>query len=111
MIDIVAAALRCLASAPKMAATAALNRKTVCSDIDCGQTISAHDHLPGLTPIPTLVVWGARDRLIPAGHAERARSAFADARVEIFEDAGHFPHLEEPERFAGVLSDFMAARR
>ncbi len=74
-----------------------------------GQTISAHDHLPVLEPVPTLVVWGARDRLIPAGHAERARTAFAGARVEVFEDAGHFPHLEEPERFAAVLSDFMGS--
>jgi pimeloyl-ACP methyl ester carboxylesterase len=74
-----------------------------------GQSISAHDHLPALSPIPTLVVWGARDRLIPAGHAERARGAFDGAQVEIFEAAGHFPHLEEPERFAALLGDFMSS--
>lgn len=73
-----------------------------------GQSISAHDRLAEAIAVPTLVVWGARDRLIPAGHAERARTAFTDVRVEVFESAGHFPHLEEPERFAAVLNDFMA---
>jgi hypothetical protein len=29
------------------------------------------------------------------------------SRLEIFSEAGHFPHLEEPVRFAGVLADFM----
>ena len=73
-----------------------------------GQTISAHDRIADVAAVPTLVVWGARDRLIPAGHAERARTVFADARVEVFEAAGHFPHLEQPDRFAAVLSEFMA---
>ena len=73
-----------------------------------GQSISAHDRLAETITVPSLVVWGGRDRLIPVGHAERARTAFSDVRVEVFEAAGHFPHLEEPERFAAVLTEFMA---
>lgn len=73
-----------------------------------GQTISAHDYLPDAPPIPTLIVWGSRDRMIPAWHAIRAHGSIPDSRVELFEGAGHFPHLDQPDRFAGVLRDFIA---
>jgi pimeloyl-ACP methyl ester carboxylesterase len=72
-----------------------------------GQTVTAHDHLPMAIAIPTLVVWGTRDRMIPAWHATTAHDVIADSRVVLFEGAGHFPHLDEPERFAQLLSDFM----
>jgi pimeloyl-ACP methyl ester carboxylesterase len=58
--------------------------------------------------IPTLVVWGTRDRMIPAWHATTAHEAIAGSQVKLFQGAGHFPHLDEPERFARVLSDFIA---
>jgi pimeloyl-ACP methyl ester carboxylesterase len=73
-----------------------------------GQTVTAHDHLPMAITIPTLVVWGTQDRMIPAWHATTAQQAIAGSRVELFEGAGHFPHLEQPERFALLLGDFMA---
>jgi len=73
-----------------------------------GQTVTAHDHLPMAVEIPTLVVWGTRDRMIPAWHAASAAQAIAGSRVELFEGAGHFPHLDDPERFAEVLADFIA---
>ncbi len=73
-----------------------------------GQTVTAHDHLPMAIHIPTLVVWGTQDRMIPAWHATTAQQAIAGSRVELFEGAGHFPHLEQPERFAGLLGEFMA---
>lgn len=73
-----------------------------------GQTISAHDHLEGALPIPTLIVWGSKDRMIPVAHALSVQSALPDCRVEVFEGAGHFPHLDDPSRFARVLRDFVA---
>ena len=73
-----------------------------------GQTISAHDHLATALKARTLVIWGTRDRLIPAWHATTAQQSIADSRVVLFEGAGHFPHLDEPARFAQVLGDFMA---
>lgn len=57
---------------------------------------------------PTLIVWGTRDRMIPAWHATTAHNAIAGSQVELFVGAGHFPHLDEPDRFAAVLSEFMA---
>jgi len=73
-----------------------------------GQTVTALDHLPMAVDIPTLIVWGTRDRMIPTWHATTAQQAIAGSRVELFEGAGHFPHLDEPERFAQVLDAFCA---
>jgi pimeloyl-ACP methyl ester carboxylesterase len=73
-----------------------------------GQTISAHDHLDGALPIPTLIVWGSRDRMIPVAHALAVQRALPDCGVEVFEGAGHFPHLEDPDRFARVVREFIA---
>jgi pimeloyl-ACP methyl ester carboxylesterase len=72
-----------------------------------GQTVTARDLLPIHNDIPTLVVWGSRDRMIPAWHATAAQKVFPGSRVELFEGAGHFPHLDEPARFAQLLGDFM----
>lgn len=73
-----------------------------------GQTVSAHDLLPMVIEIPSLVVWGTRDRMIPAAHATTAHHVIPGSRVELFEGAGHYPHLDDPERFAKLLGDFMA---
>ena len=62
----------------------------------------------GVLPIPTMIVWGSRDRMIPAWHALSVQRALPDCRVELFEGAGHFPHLDDPDRFARVLREFIA---
>jgi pimeloyl-ACP methyl ester carboxylesterase len=74
-----------------------------------GQSISAHDHLESVVPVPTLIVWGSKDRMIPAWHAINAQRTVPDCRVELFEGAGHFPHLDDPDRFAGVLRTFISS--
>jgi pimeloyl-ACP methyl ester carboxylesterase len=74
-----------------------------------GQSISAHDHLEGALPIPTMIVWGSKDRMIPSSHALSVEQALPDCRVELFEGAGHFPHLDDPERFARLLREFIAS--
>ena len=73
-----------------------------------GQTVTAHDHLPMSRPPATLIVWGTRDRMIPTWHATTAHQAIPGSRVELFEGAGHFPYLDDPERFADLLVDFIA---
>ena len=47
--------------------------------------------------------------MIPAWHANTAHQAIAGSRVELFEGAGHYPHLDDPERFAQLLGDFVAS--
>ena len=73
-----------------------------------GQSISAHDHLGDALPVPVLIVWGTQDRMIPASHALSAQQSVPECQVELFEGAGHFPHLDDPDRFARVLRDFIA---
>jgi pimeloyl-ACP methyl ester carboxylesterase len=73
-----------------------------------GQTVNASPRLHLAATVPTLLVWGARDRMIPSWHAVTAQQAIEGSRVEVFERAGHFPHLDDPERFARVLNEFIA---
>ena len=72
-----------------------------------GQTVSATDRLYLTARVPTLIVWGARDSLIPVSHARDAHEAIAGSRLEIFDEAGHFPHCEAPQRFVGTLVEFI----
>lgn len=72
-----------------------------------GQRVSAADRLYLSSMMPALIVWGRRDPLIPAAHGEFAHGAMPGSRLEVFEEAGHFPHLDEPVRFAAVLGDFL----
>ncbi|MET3803628.1 pimeloyl-ACP methyl ester carboxylesterase [Nakamurella sp. UYEF19] len=74
-----------------------------------GQTISAIPRLRQMADRPILVIWGGRDRLIPAAHAAAVKELLPDSTIEIFTRAGHFPHLDEPDRFHRVLADFLAA--
>jgi pimeloyl-ACP methyl ester carboxylesterase len=72
-----------------------------------GQRVRATDRLYLATQLPLLIVWGARDRVIPIAHGERAHELVAGSRLEVFERAGHFPHLDEPERFASLLEEWV----
>jgi pimeloyl-ACP methyl ester carboxylesterase len=72
-----------------------------------GQAVTALDRLYLADSIPMLVVWGSRDPIVPALHAETVRSLVPSARVEVFDRAGHWPHLDEPDRFCDVLLDFV----
>lgn len=72
-----------------------------------GQTVSARDRLYLADAVPTLIVWGDRDDIIPVEHAHRAHELMPGSRLEIFEGAGHFLHVEEPVRFAELLADFV----
>jgi pimeloyl-ACP methyl ester carboxylesterase len=82
--------------------------RTVRAVIDPGgQSVSATDRLYLTAKIPTLIVWGARDGIIPVDHAYAAHEAIPGSRLEIIEGAGHFPHVEEPVRFVEVLTDFV----
>jgi pimeloyl-ACP methyl ester carboxylesterase len=82
--------------------------RTLRSVIDLGgQTVAANDRLYLAANLPTLIMWGARDTLIPVSHARAAADAIPGSRLVVFEDTGHFPHCEAPERFLDVLVDFV----
>jgi len=72
-----------------------------------GQTVSASDRLYLAARLPTLIVWGEQDTIIPVAHAYAAHEAIPHSRLEVIAEAGHFPHVETPERFLEVLCDFL----
>jgi pimeloyl-ACP methyl ester carboxylesterase len=83
--------------------------RTLRSGIDWrGQIITMLDRAYMAEDLPTLVVWGRRDAIIPLGHGRVAHAALPGSRLEIFDDAGHFPHHVDPPRFVRVLSEFVA---
>ncbi|MFZ2177002.1 MAG: alpha/beta fold hydrolase [Rhodococcus sp. (in: high G+C Gram-positive bacteria)] len=74
-----------------------------------GQTVSANQHFSKFESLPSLLVWGGSDKMIPASHAENLRRVVPHSRVEIFPRAGHFPQLDEPELFFRVLDEFLGS--
>ncbi len=72
-----------------------------------GQRVSARDRLYLTSDIPSLIVWGDQDRIIPVEHARIAHELMPGSRLEIFEGAGHFPFNSEPVRFAKLLREFI----
>ena len=72
-----------------------------------GQRVNATDRLYLAENIPFLLVWGERDPIIPALHGVRAHKLMPGSRLELFEAAGHFPHVDDPQRFLDVLLDFI----
>jgi pimeloyl-ACP methyl ester carboxylesterase len=72
-----------------------------------GQRVSATDRLDLMNEIPSLLVWGANDRIIPVSHAHRAHQAMPNSRLEIFEPSGHLPHIDDPARFVHAVRAFM----
>jgi pimeloyl-ACP methyl ester carboxylesterase len=82
---------------------------TVRAVIDpAGQRVSARDRLYLADGMPTLIIWGERDRIIPVEHGRAAHELIDGSRLEVFPGAGHFPHRDDPVRFIEVLRDFLA---
>jgi pimeloyl-ACP methyl ester carboxylesterase len=72
-----------------------------------GQREVLLDQLPTLT-MPTLVVWGGCDYVLPASQAHAAVDRLPHGRLALLADCGHLPHVECPDRFATVLSEWLA---
>jgi len=72
-----------------------------------GQRVSALDRLYLAEALPSLIVWGENDRIIPSHHAEIAHDAMPESRLELIEGAGHFPQMTDPIRVARALASFI----
>jgi pimeloyl-ACP methyl ester carboxylesterase len=57
---------------------------------------------------PVLVIWGAQDRLLPVEYARRWAEALGTARLEIIDEAGHLPPVEQPGTFAALVREFLS---
>jgi abhydrolase domain-containing protein 14 len=62
-------------------------------------------------PLPTLLVWGGEDTLIPFAEAELLATGMANARVEVIADAGHACYMQQPDRFHELLRAFLQETR
>jgi len=83
--------------------------KTLRAVVDLGgQTVSASDRLYLAEAVPTLIVWGDHDAIIPVEHAYAAHEAMPGSRLEIFPGVGHFPQTEALAELIEVLTDFIA---
>ena len=66
------------------------------------------DRLSGIE-IPTQIVWGFDDRIVPVGAALSFHRRIPGSRLEIFERTRHVPQLERPARFNALLEEFLGA--
>ena len=73
-----------------------------------GQRVSARDRLYLAAELPTLIVWGDRDPILPAAHGREAQKLIPESSMEVVPGAGHFPMLDDPLLFARLLGDFIA---
>ncbi|MCW2527613.1 MAG: Soluble epoxide hydrolase [Pseudonocardiales bacterium] len=76
-----------------------------------GQVVTMLDRCYLTQGMPTLLVWGSRDRVLPVSHALRAHAAMPGSRLEIFEGAGHFPFHSDPARFVALIEDFLKSTK
>ncbi len=65
----------------------------------------------GTIEIPTMIVWGFDDRVIPVQAALSYHRRIPGSRLEIFDRTGHVPQLERPARFNSLLEEFLGASR
>ncbi|HEY2166206.1 MAG TPA: alpha/beta hydrolase, partial [Jatrophihabitantaceae bacterium] len=104
-----AEAMRVIESLPSQTARSAFIRSLRAVVDGRGQVVTMLDRCYLVRGMPTLLMWGARDRVLPVGHAHKAHAAMPGSRLEIFPDAGHFPFHSDPARFIGLLEDFCAS--
>jgi pimeloyl-ACP methyl ester carboxylesterase len=72
-----------------------------------GQRVDASNRLYLAEHMPFLLAWGERDSIIPISHGHATHKQVPGSRLEVFPRSGHFPQLDEPERFIDVLLDFI----
>ena len=59
--------------------------------------------------VPTLLIWGSRDVIVPVSAAKRYERSLPKARLEVIEGAGHLVELEEPDRIAALIAAHIRA--
>ena len=65
-----------------------------------------HDILTDL-PVPTLLIWGEEDVIIPVTHAHHAARRYPDLNLCVIPDAGHWPQMEKPQEFNSRVVAFL----
>jgi pimeloyl-ACP methyl ester carboxylesterase len=72
-----------------------------------GQAVSAMNRLYLNSALPTLLIWGDADKIIPVAHGHAAHEAIPGSRLEVLDGIGHYPHAEAPDAVVSILDDFL----
>jgi pimeloyl-ACP methyl ester carboxylesterase len=88
-------------------ATRAGNREALVQRFRQAQPGTDADRITALK-VPTLILWGGRDRLIPPDHARWFHRDIAGSRLVMFDELGHVPHEEDPARTVAAVQAFLA---
>ncbi len=56
---------------------------------------------------PALIIWGAKDRILPVGHGKKGHERMPNARLKIIPDTGHTPFIDRPEEFKDIVLHFI----
>lgn len=83
------------------------NRRALVARFEQAPSGPGAERIAGLK-MPTLILWGGRDRLIVPTHAERFHRDIAGSQVVVFDDLGHIPHEEDPVRTVAAVRTFLA---
>ena len=57
--------------------------------------------------MPTLLIWGARDGIVPARHAYAAARVIPECKLHVFEGCGHSVYKQKVQEFSQLLVDFL----
>ena len=82
--------------------------KTLRSVVDYrGQSVSALNRLHLTSEVPTMIIWGDQDRIIPIEHGYALRDSQPGCRLEVLTGVGHFPHVERPYEVTELIDEFI----
>ncbi|WP_277243643.1 alpha/beta fold hydrolase [Mycolicibacterium obuense] len=73
-----------------------------------GQAVSALNRLYLTSELPTLVIWGDDDRIIPVEHGRALAELRPACRLEVLPGVGHFPHVEQPDAVIDLIDEFVS---
>lgn len=83
--------------------------RTLRSVVDLsGQSVSASKRLYLASHLPTLLIWGDHDPIIPVSHGRAAHEAMPGSWLEVLEGVGHFPQVERPAAVVEIIETFMS---
>ena len=68
------------------------------------------NRLRKINTIPTLILWGVHDKVIPLEHSKFFKESINDSRLEIIKDAGHAPFAEKPDQVCELLKNFLISK-
>lgn len=73
-----------------------------------GQRVSALNRIGSTDAIPSVILWGEDDRVVPARQGIGVCEMVPHIELKVFKHAGHFPHRDDPTRFVRVVDEFLA---